>query len=63
MPRLTAAATGQAVGLACSSSLDNLSFGIAYALKGVRVGLFCNAIVATINSLGMCAFFPFFFCQ
>jgi len=47
------ASASQAVGIAASSSLDNLSFGVAYALKGVKIGVACNGLVAALNSGGM----------
>ena len=43
----------QSITIAASSSLDNLSVGIGYALKGVKISVQSNAVVATINSAGM----------
>eukprot|EP00635_Sarcinochrysidales_sp_CCMP3193_P014454 CAMPEP_0118909762 /NCGR_PEP_ID=MMETSP1166-20130328/12205_1 /TAXON_ID=1104430 /ORGANISM="Chrysoreinhardia sp, Strain CCMP3193" /LENGTH=335 /DNA_ID=CAMNT_0006849211 /DNA_START=85 /DNA_END=1092 /DNA_ORIENTATION=- len=39
--------------IAMVSSVDNMSFGVAYALKGVTIGPRCSGIVAAINSAGM----------
>lgn len=42
-----------AVGIAALSSLDNLSVGVGYALKGEEIPYCANALVALINSAGM----------
>ena len=45
----------EAFGIAAMSSLDNLSFGVAYALNGVKIGPCSNGLVAALNGLGMAA--------
>mmetsp|Transcript_721 Transcript_721/g.2337 ORF Transcript_721/g.2337 Transcript_721/m.2337 type:complete len:440 (-) Transcript_721:246-1565(-) len=43
------------VAISVSSSLDNLTIGCGYGIKGVRIGIPHNATVALINTLGMYA--------
>ena len=47
------ATVAASVSIAASSSLDNLSVGVGYSLKSVRIGWSRNLLVAVINSTGM----------